>query len=365
MSLPPIIGRDEARRRLEMIFPREAFDSTIHNPLAAAAVTAMIYVGAVVDDHETLVRESRLVRPSTCLWMQEEVLERVSDADREEWYRAATSGGSAKERVAKVVAQWGIAFKPWYGDNTRETLRDETLPAWHEHGAIRSLSGLPTTSSRPRWVLAESFAALFDPTLTGPELAPAIELWRETRMNPMDRYRIQTGHQRQQREHAVMVTLPNGEVRALEAGDASHILKGLIEQWAPARLGDPVVLTVSEPGDKVYTADRAQLALLGIALDVRALLPDAVIVDIAASPPEVWIIEAVATDGPVTEERKRLLLEWATDQRIPELSCRFLSAFLSRNHAAAKRRLKDVAVGTFAWYLDEPTRELSWHEITR
>jgi hypothetical protein len=348
-----------------MIFPREAFDSTINNPLAAAAVTAMIYVGAVVADDEALIRASRLVRPSTCLWMQEEVLERTSDADREAWFRAATAGNAPRNRIADVVSGWGIAFKPWYGDNTRETLRDETLPAWHEHGAIRSISGLPTTSSRPRWVLPASFAALFDPALAESELALLIEVWRETRMSPIDRYRIRTGHDRQQREHAVMVTLPNGDVRALEAGDASHILKGLIEQWAPARLGDPVVLTVSEPGDKVYTADRAQLAALGIAIDVRALLPDAVIVDIAPTPPEVWIIEAVATDGPVTEERKRLLLEWAANQAIPAGSCRFLSAFLSRNHAASKRRLKDIAVGTLAWYLDEPTRELSWHEITR
>jgi len=78
----------------------------------------------------------------------------------------------------------------------------------------------------------------------------------------------------------------------------------------------------------------------------------------------VWIVEAVATDGPVTEERRRRLLEWAADQKIPAGSCRFLSAFLSRNHGAAKRRLKDLAVGTLAWYLDEPTRELSWHEIS-
>lgn len=159
----------------------------LNNPLAAAAVTTMVYVGAVVDDDATLVQESGLVRPSTCLWMQEEVLTRSSDADREAWFRAATAGTAAKNQVADVVAEWGIAFRPWYGDNTRETLRNETLPAWHEHGAIRSISGLPTTSSRPRWVLTASFAALFDPSLAGVELTLSIELWRETRMSPIDR----------------------------------------------------------------------------------------------------------------------------------------------------------------------------------
>jgi hypothetical protein len=49
---------------------------------------------------------------------------------------------------------------------------------------------------------------------------------------------------------AIEVVLLSGERRVLESGDASLILKGVLERWAQARLIDPVVLTVSEPGDK-------------------------------------------------------------------------------------------------------------------
>ena len=38
--------------------------------------------------------------------------------------------------------------------------------------------------------------------------------------------------------------------------------------------------------------------------------------------------------------------------------------FLDRNDDAARRRLKDLAVGTFAWYASEPTRELAWYDIS-
>jgi len=89
-----------------------------------------------------------------------------------------------------------------------------------------------------------------------------------------------------------------------------------------------------------------------------------VIVDIGETPPTFWIVEAVATDGPVTEDRRRQLIRWAEDQRIPPSSCRFLSAFLDRNADAARRRLKDIAAGTFAWYASEPTCELAWYEIS-
>jgi hypothetical protein len=63
------------------------------------------------------------------------------------------------------------------------------------------------------------------------------------------------------------------------------------------------------------------------------------------------------------EDRKRALLRSAMSQRIPERDCRFLTAFGSRNSGPARRRLKDLTVGTYAWYADEPTRELAWYEL--
>lgn len=182
-------------------------------------------------------------------------------------------------------------------------------------------------------------------------------------MSPGDRFRMATLRERERAGHAVAVGLPDGTVRQLEPGDASLILRGVMEYWAIYRLRDPVVLSISEPGDKVYLADAARLRSLGLAIDAGNLLPDAVIVDIGESPPVFWIIEAVATDGVVTEERKRLLNDWAQAQRIPPNSCRYLSAFLDRNAAVVRRRFKDLAVGTFAWFASEPTRELSWAEI--
>ncbi len=113
----------------------------------------------------------------------------------------------------------------------------------------------------------------------------------------------------------------------------------------------------------MYVADAARLRALGLTIDTSSLLPDAVIVDIAAKPPTFWIVEAVASDGPVTEDRRKQLLRWAQDQRIPPGSCRFVSAFASRHAAPARRRLKDLAAGSYAWYADEPGRELAWYEI--
>jgi hypothetical protein len=208
-------------------------------------------------------------------------------------------------RVAALLERWGEQFEPRYADGSRETLRDETFPKWLDEGALRVRAGIKTTSSRPRWALTASFADLFDPELAGDELLAAIDAWRDAHMSPGGRLKALTAQQRAQRVHAVSVTLPDGETRSLEPGEASVVLKGVIEVWARRRLRDGVVLTISEPGDKVYMADRDVPRRLGVAIDATTLLPDAVLVDIGVDPPTFWVVEVVATDGPIDEGRKR------------------------------------------------------------
>ncbi|MET8366709.1 BsuBI/PstI family type II restriction endonuclease [Micromonospora sp. NPDC005194] len=321
----------------------------------------MIYVDAVIEDGAPFEQGMYLARPTTCLWMNDGAYLRQEDDQREAWRTAAKRGRKA---VLGVLGLWGVDPQPWYADNSRETLRDETFPYWMDHGAIRANPSVATTASTGRWALTSSFADLFSPDLEGDDLVNAIEEWREAHMGPGARLRILTAQVRERRDHVVVVHLPDGKTRELAPGESSLILQGVVESWMPARLSDPVVLTISEPGTKILLADAAMLAGLGLTIDQRTLLPDAVIVDIGCEPPTFWIVEAVASDGPVTGDRKAALLAWAAQQRIPVADCRFLSAFVSRNDDVARKRLKDLAAGTFAWYLDEPTRELAWYEIS-
>lgn len=314
MSPRPLLVRADIQTRLQLVFPREAFDTVLSNPLAAAAVAAMTYVDAIAPDTGNLPAEQVWARPTTCLWMSDAAYTRSSTADRTSWRIAAAS---SKKKVAKLFAGWGEPFDPWYADNTRETLRDETLPKWLSYGAIRCKSGVSTTSNAPRWALTASFADLFDPALTGEALDTAIEAWRGQHMDPGARLRISTARDRDRQGHAVQVTLPNGTVRALEPGPASHIIKGVVERGAPARLGDPVVLTISEPGTKVYVADQPTLEAIGLTISASTLLPDLLLADLATDPPTFWIIEAVHSDGPIDEDRRRTFLRWASDHAIP------------------------------------------------
>jgi len=360
VSFRPIPARDECHRRLGLIFPRAAFDTVLSSPQAAAAIVAMIYIDAVAPDQGPVPEDQAWARPSTCTWMSDPVVAHDDADDRAAWRKAAAS---SRKKVNALMAEWGEQPQQWYADNSRETLRDETFTAWLGHGALRGRPGMPTSSSLPRWALTAAFADLFAPSLVGEALEQAIETWRATHMSPGDQLRIHTALQRDRAPHAVSVAMPDGTTRVLEPGEASLILKGVVEAWAPARLGDAVVLTISEPGAKILVADAVMLGRLGLTIDQATLLPDAVLVDIAAQPVAFWIIEAVNTDGPISDRRRDDLLDWAEEQRIPRDACHFVTAFSSRSSPAARKRLKDLGVGTYAWFLDEPTRELSWAEI--
>jgi len=356
----PVIDRDLAQERLRMIFPPTAFDPVLSNRLAAAAVSAMIYVGAVVDDEGEPVPDLVWARPATVITMSDEALHRHTTTERAVY---AEAQARQTKDIIELFEQWGVAHNPWYAMNSRETLRDETWPKWRANAAARKRPGIPTSSSKPRWALTASFADLFNPALAGEALEVATEQWQQTHLSTGNKIKLQFASDLANAEHEVPVQMPGFGERKLEPGIASLILKGVIETWADLRLGNPMVLAISQPGDKLYVMDKAKMANVGITININNVLPDAIIVDVATEPVTFWIIEAVATDGEINSARKEKLIEWAEDQYIKPEQMKFLSAFASRNASPARRRLKDIASGTYCWFLDEPDHELSWREI--
>lgn len=357
--LPPVIDADTAQERLALIFPREALDTVLSGPLAGHAVAALLYVGAISED-DVAPQDWRWARPTTVLWLTTEALLHDSDDERSAWYTAALR---SNESVTALLTEWGEAFSPRYRENSRETLRDETLRQWRDLGAARVRAGLPTASSAPRWALDRAFADLFHPDLEGAALDDAIDAWTDAHMSTAGKLKAFAARRAADATHAVTVHLPTGGTRILEAGRSSLLLQSVVEEWARRKLLAPLVLTISEPGEKLLVADKQQLAALGMQIDVGALLPDALVVDSGGPDVTFWIIEAVVTDGPVTPERKTELLDWARGQGIPAERCQFLTAFESRNAAPAKRRLKDLAEDSYAWFADEPDLELHWRSI--
>lgn len=344
-----LLDRHECAERLRGIFPPGVVEDprAVSGPLAGAAVYVCIYCGAF-DGHNP-------VRPSMVLWMCDEVERRATgatpeqfDDDRTRWARATRSHGA----LVKLLKEWGIDHQPWYADNSREPLRDETFREWLRLGAVEHDTSVPTTSPRPAWSLRGDFAALFRPGLLGEDLVEAIRVWQEANLGAVGRARIRLEGERASAAHAVEVRLPNGTVRPLAPGDSSLILKGVVERLAPRLLTSPGVVAISQSKRKIDVADGQLLQDLGLTIHASQLLPDALLFDAAEG--RFWFVEAVATDGEIHESRKRELLRWADEHGIRTEQCGFLTAFLSRTHEAFRRRAPRLAWGSHAWFLDEP-----------
>lgn len=104
-SYQPAVSREDCEKRLRKTFPREVFDPATANRLGASAVAAMIYVGAVVPDEGTTGEDATWCRPTSILWMSDDVLLVRDDPEsRAAWLSAALRG---KDAVQELLAEWG------------------------------------------------------------------------------------------------------------------------------------------------------------------------------------------------------------------------------------------------------------------
>jgi hypothetical protein len=356
LGLPKLLAtREDYQERLALILPRRLTGVTsTANPVASAVAFVSMYVGAT--DAKTTIR------PSTVFWMSNAVAERRADDERHAYYAAVMK---SEKRLKTLCEQWGVERgETWYATNTREPIRDETIRAFLDNGAMKISTAVKTTASSARYYLDPEFAALLSPDLTGDELNVAVKAWQGAHLTNIGRRRAKVKRDPASDPNRVDVTLPTGQTRSLHPGLSSHILKGVIEEFAKLKLHDPDVIFVSQPGEKVNLVDNQSLIDLGLKLDESKLLPDCVLADLEVGHEALWFVEVVASDGPVTERRKQELLTWAAPANLP---CRFLTAFESRTSQVTTKCFPTLATDSFAWFLDEGESLLSWEsmQVTR
>ena len=116
----------------------------------------------------------------------------------------------------------------------------------------------------------------------------------------------------------------------------------------------PAVLFVSESGNKVVARDDQLARKVGLNIEAHKNLPDVILVDLGPTHPLLVFVEAVATDGPVNDRRRRALEELATQAGFPAEHVAFVTAYLDRSGPAFKKTVDALAWGSYAWFVSEP-----------
>lgn len=336
--LPTLPDVPEIHRRLLQIFPEGTPQRNYcTREMAARAVFVMLYIGAF---------------EGSSMWMAPKHVYRMGTAQS-----ALRADGDRQTYIAAVEKRGSqLPADRWFQDNTREPIRDETLrDGLVRMGAVVTRPGVVTTSSKGRYALQTAFASLFDPVLQDEPLMTAIAAWQQQYLSAgaLARVRLQQRSATAAETH-VLVTLPNGETRQMEAGPSSVITKAVVEVFARRFLRDPAVLWISESGNKIIQRDDQLAQALGLKIEADKLLPDTILVDLGPAEPLIVFVEAVATAGEMTEARRGAFLDLMTAAGFKAGQIAFLTAFADRNAAAFKRAISNLAWGSFAWCLSEP-----------
>ena len=346
MSLPALASRDEVHARLQAVFPEGTPNRAyVTRMLAASAVFTALYIGAVEGSGVFL-------GPKHIYRMTDEHAARV-DEDARRTYAAD---------VLRTGTQ--IEGRRWYQDNTREPIRDETLrEGLVRIGAVTERTDLPTTSSKPRYALKAAFAALFDPGLTGEALQAQIAGWQAEALNKGELARLAINRQGAGKTaDQVLVTFPNGETRRMTPGPSSEITKAVVEVFSPRFLAEPAVVFLSESGNKVVSRDNELAKSIGLNIQADKNLPDTILVDLGPPHPLLVFVEVVATDGPISEGRKKALEQLVADAGFPAEHVAFVTAYLDRSKGAFKKTVDSLAWGSYAWFAAEPERLVVFSE---
>lgn len=340
MSLPPLLPVEEIRERLIAIFP-DGIPSRQHiiKPNTARVVFCSLYIGAIEGT-------GRWFAPRHLYRMTEE-LSVVSDpAMRLAFYTKVPKSSEGS----------------WYADNSREGARDEGVrQGLIPLNAMVKRQGVDTTSSKGRYALHPDFAALFDPALTGAVLNAAIAKWQGTYLTGAARARAALAGTMD--DAGITVHHPQGGSTVLPPGESPLITKAVVEEFSKRFLAKPAVVWISDSAVKKFSDDTLN-QVLKIKLDVASLLPDVVLVDLGKPSIKLVFIEIVSSDGPVTEQRKASILGLlaASPMGYTPKDALFVTAYRDRGAKPVPKAIRELAWGSFAWFMSEPDNLVQLHD---
>lgn len=335
--LPNLVSLEEVQRRLDLIFPQAFPDRGILVGIMAARVIYIFLYGGFIEG------SGRFLRPSNVYLFTIEQSVKTSEEERMTWLTTANKPGN---RTAGVR---------WYADNSRESIRDDLMrnQLWRL-GIMHKRPGYATTASTPINYLSLDFATLFDPALKDEDLAAAVENWREKHLDQATLQRMALRAQGiAAKEGDVFINMPDETRIRISAGPSSDIVKGLIEDFATRHLQKPSVLWISASDQKTYPQFVQLAASVGLKFHPSKELPDIIFADLADNV-KFLFCEVVATDGAVTEARKKALLELVEASNVPVEAVNFLTAFEDRQSSTFKKNFSQLALDSLVWFRTEP-----------
>jgi hypothetical protein len=138
--------------------------------------------------------------------------------------------------------------------------------------------------------------------------------------------------------------------------DTSHVdlIRACVEQYAPHFLpGFEVVYVDDADGDRITDEDRERLRDAGLDLTLGDAMPDVLLYNRELN--ELWVIEAVTSDGEVDESKRSRMVAFA--DRYGKEAIGFTTAYPTWKVAAQRQAAhKNIAPSTYVWIREDASK---------
>lgn len=234
-------------------------------------------------------------------------------------------------------------YKKKYAENSRETIRRQTLHQFEQGGiAIRNADNPKRSTNSPNNVYSISDAAL-----------KAIKTYGTKNWNPKLKEFIKVNgklieaYDKRSASHKIQLILPDKTKIALSPGKHNELQISVIQEFTKSFCPKARVLYIGDVAKKIVRLDEELLEELHIPLNAHDKLPDIVLYDMKSQ--ILFLIEVVTSHGPVSPKRKMELEQAFTKSDVKRI---YVTAF--QNFGEFKRHIDKIAWETEVWIAEKP-----------
>ncbi|MBL9159998.1 MAG: hypothetical protein JNJ70_21130 [Verrucomicrobiales bacterium] len=232
-----------------------------------------------------------------------------------------------------------------YDDIRRKDLKDALLA-----GLVIASAGKPGSSTNDPtrgYALDPDFATLLRTYgQTGWQTSASSFMAGRTALSELLRAKFAT--------NPVAVQLPNGAKLALSGGPHNLLQKAIVEQFLPRFGYNSNVLYIGDTAQKSLHVDSQLCNQLNLILDPSKKTPD--VISYSSEKNWLYLIEAVHTFGPISNERRMELTEFAAQSNAGLI---FVTAFLDLK--AFRKSASEIGWETEVWIASEPDHLIHWN----
>lgn len=270
----------------------------------------------------------------------------LKEADR--WNDArkvsmAVVGNKEKAKYEGVMRFIAEHYNKIYAENSRETLRRQTLHQFVQAGIVEhnpENPQLPTNSKNNHYRLTDAALKVIH-AFGSKKWSKEIISFRKNVGSLQEKYN------KSRNMHMIPVKLANGNELLFSPGKHNKVQIAIIKEFASRFAHGSELLYVGDTANKDLFIDKETLNAIGIPITEHSKLPDVVLYD--KQNKWLFLIEAVTSHGPVSPKRILELEIFLKDCKAGKV---YISAF--PDFKEFKKHTSDIAWETEVWLVDSP-----------